>query len=223
MGRVEVVFFDVGGPIYDDIWYGRAVLAALRDLGAAMTDAVFWKEVECCRASQLGMTAPLTRRFLGDSTDPAEVAASVRARWRYPREALYNDVLPTLARIGRRCQTGVLANQPTTTRAALERDGIARYLDHWVLSDEVGCAKPDPRIFGYAVEAVGCAPDEVVYVGNRLDNDIRPARAAGLRTVWLLRGEAPSRPTLQQLAESDVAIHSLAPLPAALAWLECAT
>jgi putative hydrolase of the HAD superfamily len=74
-------------------------------------------------------------------------------------------------------------------------------VDFWVLSGEVGMAKPDPAIFAYAVELADCPAERVAYVGNRLDNDIRPARRAGLRPIWLLRGEAPPEPTPAQLSE----------------------
>jgi putative hydrolase of the HAD superfamily len=53
-------------------------------------------------------------------------------------------------------------------------------------------------------------------VGDRLDYDVRPARRAGMRTVWVLRGEAPDDPTPEQLAEADGAIRGLDELPNAL-------
>ena len=53
-------------------------------------------------------------------------------------------------------------------------------------------------------------------VGDRLDYDVRPARRAGMKAVWVLRGEAPDDPTPEQLAEADVAIRGLDELPAAL-------
>jgi putative hydrolase of the HAD superfamily len=213
---LEVVFLDVGGPIYDDVWYGRALLTALRDLGAEVEEDEFWLEVERCRSAQAGMTGPLTRRFLGPDADPKALAAAAKRHWRYPREALYGDVLPTLKRLAGSHRLGVLANQPDTTRAALERDGVAQFIDLWVVSDEVGLAKPDPTIFAHAVREAGCRPDQAAFVGNRLDNDIRPAHATGLRTVWILRGEAPPHPTHEQLAEPDAVISALAELPAAL-------
>ena len=49
-------------------------------------------------------------------------------------------------------------------------------------------------------------------VGDRLDYDMRPAKAAGMATVWVLRGEAPDDPTPAQLAEPDVAIEDLTQL-----------
>jgi FMN phosphatase YigB (HAD superfamily) len=87
------------------------------------------------------------------------------------------------------------------------------------LSEEVGVAKPDPGIFEYALGEAGVPAARAVHVGNRLDTDVRAARRVGLRAVWVLRGEAPPRPTPEQLAEADVAIASLAELPAAVAGL----
>ncbi len=53
-------------------------------------------------------------------------------------------------------------------------------------------------------------------VGDRLDNDIAPAAAQGMRGVWLLRGEAPDDPTPEQLSRADVAVRTLLELPEAL-------
>ena len=58
-----------------------------------------------------------------------------------------------------------------------------------------------------------------MHVGNRLESDIRPAQRLGMRTVWLLRGDAPPAPTLDQLVEPDAVIISLVGLPMALSRL----
>ena len=48
-----------------------------------------------------------------------------------------------------------------------------------------------------------------MHIGNRLDTDVRPAKALGLGTVWVLRGEAPPEPTPEQLAEADLSVPDL--------------
>jgi HAD superfamily hydrolase (TIGR01509 family) len=214
--EVKAVFLDVGGPIYDDVWFARALRDALRELGADVPEREFWREYDRARQAQNGMRRALARRFLGSDVDLAELSERATRHWRYPPEALYRDVQPCLERLAQRYRLGVLANQPEATRAALERDGIARFIDLWVVSDEVGLEKPDPRIFAYALAKAGCEPGEAAYVGDRLDNDVRPAKQAGFRTVWLLRGEAPPEPTPEQLAEPDAVIRSLKELPEAL-------
>ena len=55
-----------------------------------------------------------------------------------------------------------------------------------------------------------------MHVGNRIDNDIRPAKQAGLHTVWLLRGEAPPSPSVEQLTEPDAIVTTFSGVPDAL-------
>jgi len=58
--------------------------------------------------------------------------------------------------------------------------------------------------------------DRTVMLGDRLDYDVRPARAAGMRAIWVLRGEAPDDPTPAQLAEADASVASLTEVPGLL-------
>ncbi|MGY1707807.1 HAD family hydrolase [Geodermatophilus sp. SYSU D00697] len=85
-------------------------------------------------------------------------------------------------------------------------DQEATVVDVWGVSATVGSEEPSPELFAWWPERAGCAPEEGVHVGNRLDNDVRPAAALGLDTVWVLRGEAPDEPTPEQLAEADLAV-----------------
>jgi putative hydrolase of the HAD superfamily len=56
-------------------------------------------------------------------------------------------------------------------------------------------------------------------IGDRLDYDVRPAKTAGMRAIWVLRGEAPDAPTPEQLAEPDAHVATLDELPGTLeAW-----
>jgi putative hydrolase of the HAD superfamily len=53
--------------------------------------------------------------------------------------------------------------------------------------DHGGIEKPDPRLFRVALADAGCAPDEMLHVGDSLENDVAGAAAAGVRSVWLNR------------------------------------
>ena len=53
-------------------------------------------------------------------------------------------------------------------------------------------------------------------IGDRLDYDVRPAKAAGMRAVWVLRGEAPDDPTPGQLAQADASVLDLVNVPTLL-------
>lgn len=68
-----------------------------------------------------------------------------------------------------------------------------------VLSYRVGMAKPDAAIYERALAAAGCRPEDSVMVGDSYDNDMAPALALGMRTVWLLH-----RPDKEQAFLRDV-------------------
>ena len=214
---IRVVLLDIGGVMYDDSVYARSWARALRESGAEFTDEEFDSEYAAARAAQAGsFRRRLTARFLGPGADIGPVERIASTNWAYPPESLYPDVLPCLRTLAGRYRLGILANQPALVRSALERDGIDRFMEVWGISDDVGLAKPDPRFFAHVLHLAGEAPPHAVMVGDRLDYDVRPARRTGMRTVWVLRGEAPDEPTPEQVAEADVAIHGLDELADAL-------
>ena len=81
----------------------------------------------------------------------------------------------------------IVANQPgirTDELAAIGIDPEVVAMSEWM-----GVAKPDPAFFARALELMGSPPpDEVAYVGDRVDNDVIPSAAAGMRAVWIRRG-----------------------------------
>jgi HAD superfamily hydrolase (TIGR01549 family) len=101
---------------------------------------------------------------------------------------LYPDAREALTALrGAGYRVAVLANQPASRSAELRALGIAPEV--LAMSDELGVAKPAAAFFARALELMGGPPAaEVAYVGDRMDNDVLPALAAGMRAVWLRRG-----------------------------------
>ncbi|CAN5164511.1 hypothetical protein BH11ACT3_BH11ACT3_00900 [soil metagenome] len=215
MAQLKAVFCDVGGPIYDDENFVDAVLTALDELrladGESAVDRDEFRVIyNRSRGAQGGsMRAALAETFLGDRGRRGELHELTKAYWVHPVGTMYADVLPFIRSLERRVRFGVLANQEAGVVQALERDGVAPFVDVWGISALVGHEKPSPEFFHWALDQAGVAPAEAVHIGNRLDTDVRPAQALGLGTVWVLRGEAPDEPTDEQLAEPDIAVHTL--------------
>jgi putative hydrolase of the HAD superfamily len=100
----------------------------------------------------------------------------------------------------------VASNWDCSLPEVLERTGLRELVDGVVSSAVAGATKPDPAMFGHALELAGAAPADALHVGDSLRNDVEGARAAGMRAVLLARhGEPP--PGVE-------AIRSLAELPA---------
>ena len=213
---IEIVFLDIGGVLYDDTVYARAWHRALRDAGARFSDEEFDEAYTRARTEQSGsFRRKLTARFL-PGADLRELERLAARYWHYPPTARYDDVVPCLEELRGRYRLGVIANQPGEVRSALARDGLDGFFEVWGVSDELGVGKPDPALFELSVRTAGVAARSAVMVGDRLDYDVRPAKAVGMCAVWMLRGEAPDEPTPEQLAEADAAIRSLTELPDAL-------
>jgi putative hydrolase of the HAD superfamily len=111
----------------------------------------------------------------------------------YPleRRARYKpflDVIPVLTELRREFAVGLVTNGPRgLQREKLERAGLKDCFGAIVISREVGVMKPDPRIFAIALERLGVAPAEAIFVGDTPRTDIVGAHAAGMKTVWLNR------------------------------------
>jgi putative hydrolase of the HAD superfamily len=74
-------------------------------------------------------------------------------------------------------------------RARLAASGIGPFFDSVVTSQSCGFAKPDPRILRVALEELEVLPRHAVYVGDDPATDGVAARAAGMRFVWVDRGD----------------------------------
>jgi putative hydrolase of the HAD superfamily len=212
---VEAVFLDVGGPIYDDENFARAVIAALADLRREqgrepVAEADFRRVYDRVRERQHGsLRTALARELLGDESLREALHERTRRYWVHPVGTLYPDVEPFLKALHGKVRIGVLANQERPVVEALRRDGIAGYIDVWGVSAVVGHEKPSPELFEWALAQAGTGAARAVHIGNRLDTDVRPAQRLGLGTVWVVRGEAPDEPTPQQLSEPDLTVPSL--------------
>jgi HAD superfamily hydrolase (TIGR01662 family) len=130
------------------------------------------------------------------------------------RLELYPDALPCLRRLREAgYEVGIAANQPDWAKAALREAGVE--LTVVATSAEWGVEKPSPDFFARLVEVVGRPAAEIAYVGDRVDNDVRPARAAGMVAVHIRRGPWGY---LQDGADGAyVRLDSLDELPEALA------
>lgn len=106
-----------------------------------------------------------------------------RPAWRSDLEVLYPETTSLLRNLHQDYAIGIIANQVAGLEKRLENWSIHQWIDLCVSSAEVGMAKPDKRIFQLALERAGCSPRQACMIGDRLDNDIRPAKALGMKTV----------------------------------------
>ena len=106
----------------------------------------------------------------------------------FAAEDLYPDATSAIDRLrADGYRVAIIANQPAVRADQLRTIGIDAPVV--AMSEGIGVAKPEPAFFSRALELMGSpAPWDVAYVGDRVDNDVLPAMAAGMRAVWIRRG-----------------------------------
>ncbi len=149
--------------------------------------------------------------LLGASVDTSAVP------WRVSARDLYPDALPTLAALrtdGYRL--AVMANQPASVSPFLHSLPV----DLVATSAEWGVAKPDPLFFERVLSAVGAEAARVAYVGDRVDNDVLPSKAAGMVAVHVRRGPwGVIQSAWPEASSADLRLADLGGLVAGLASL----
>jgi FMN phosphatase YigB (HAD superfamily) len=209
---IRAVVFDVGETLIDETeawgdwadWLGVPRLTFFAALGGVIARGGDYREV-----------FPLFRPGL-------DLRAEIQAREAAGRrpgvtiDDLYPDALACLRSLAADGYTiGIAGNQPASTELVL-RDldvplAIAASSEGW------GVHKPDPAFFARIASELGMAPAEIAYVGDRLDNDVEPAAAAGMIAIFIRRGPwAYIQAGRSEPAEAAATIESLEELPAAL-------
>jgi FMN phosphatase YigB (HAD superfamily) len=121
---------------------------------------------------------------------------------------LHADALPCLAALrARGLRLGAAGNMFTR-----HEEFLRPHVDFVGSSERWGVEKPDLGFFAHVVEAAGVPAGEILYVGDRVDNDVLPARAAGLHAIRIRRGEHAR----VESPDGVVTIGSLSELPEAL-------
>jgi putative hydrolase of the HAD superfamily len=90
---------------------------------------------------------------------------------------------------------GIVSNSDGRVEEALAASGLRDYFEVVMDSSLVGVEKPDPKIFRAALDALGVAPEEALYVGDLYEVDVVGARAAGMEAVLFAPSSSgPARP-----------------------------
>ena len=130
-------------------------------------------------------------------------------KWHKESEILYGDAPKCLEILNSRYKIGIIANQSFGTKKRLEQHGVLQYIDLVIASAEEGVAKPDKKIFEIALERSNCKPNNAVMIGDRIDNDIIPAKLLGMHTIWIKQGFGQYWNITQEVEKADYVVHSL--------------
>ena len=212
---IRAVCFDVGETLIDETreWDGWAAF-----LGVPRLTLFTALGVTMSRGQSLRRVFEIFRPDIDFST-VRQVRAAQGWRYRFEPGDLYPDARACLTDLrDRGIKVLIAGNQPKEAEASLRELDLPA--DFIASSAGWGVSKPDPRFFDKVIEAAGVAPDHIAYVGDRVDTDVLPARAAGMTAVFLRRGPwgwmHEERPEIDQAHLRLETLHGLADRLAAL-------
>ena len=133
-------------------------------------------------------------------------------KWHKELERLYPDTEFVLRQLAGKYRIGIIANQSLGSEERLDAWEVGQYIDLVIASAEAGVAKPDPEIFYLALRKAGCKPEDAIMIGDRIDNDIVPAKMIGMHTIWIKQGFAAHQSIPENEKTPDAVIHSLSEL-----------
>lgn len=200
---IEWIFFDLGSTLLDEeAAYGYYIDKCVKKLESldieVSSDSYKKKMVEYAHKSLDPIRA--TWQYFA-STEP-------RPLWTNEGVSLYSETIDALEKLSQNYQLGIIANQSATVKALLEEWGIEPYFQLIILSEEVGLSKPDSTIFKLVLQKANTTANRIVYVGDRYDNDIVPAKSLGMRAVRILTGMG--RFAVEDMEwKSDWQLHSM--------------
>lgn len=177
MKNVKWIFFDVGSTLVDET---EAYNYRIRDMikGTGITFDQFSRQ-----------RIAFAKQGVNGDTEAIKYFGLAKTPWHSEDEVPFPDAEDTLRCLcGCGYRLGIIANQSFGTADRLRSWGLLGYFDVVAASAELGVAKPDRAIFEKALELAGCKAEEAVMVGDRLDNDMVPAKALGMKTVWMRKG-----------------------------------
>jgi N-acetyl-D-muramate 6-phosphate phosphatase len=214
---IQAVVFDIGETLLDDSrefgawadWLGVSRHSFSAVLGAVTAEGRNNAETFKYFRPAFDLAAERQRR------------EDAGAGEQYGEDDLYPDARPALSRLRQMgLWIGIAGNQ--TARAGQILRALDLPADLVATSDEWGAAKPDPAFFARVIETSPGEPHQILYVGDHRDNDLVPAKAAGLRTAFIRRGPWgylwAEDPTVHKLA--DWRIDSLTELPDLIARVQ---
>ena len=197
MNKVKWIFFDIGSTLVDEsVAYKNRIKKTISNTAISYND--FYQRME-----------KIAKYDQNAYNRAVETFGLKKAPWNSDDEYAYPEAENILKELSERYKIGIIANQNPGSKERLNKLGLLKYIDLVIASAEEGVEKPDLRIFQLALERANCKPEEAVMVGDRIDNDIIPAKKIGMKTVWIKQGFGGLSEQMTEAQQSDYSVDSL--------------
>ncbi|MCM1286103.1 MAG: HAD family hydrolase [Acetobacter sp.] len=199
MNNIKWLFFDLGATLINEDDAHKQRIINTVNLNSGITYDDLYNEM--IKASRSFMQPYPT----------AVKALALSNISKYPKELerLYEDTYDILKYLHKKYKIGIIANQLKGSEERIKNWEIDCFIDAVFASAELRIAKPDVRIFKYALSETDASPQESVMIGDRIDNDILPAKSLGMKTVWIKQGFGKYQEIISDSCNPDFVISNL--------------
>lgn len=205
--NIEWLFFDLGYTLINEENAHRkrindCITYQRENYGKLFTYEQVYNEI--CRAS-----SEYRQQFYG-----AMEALGIKEKTPYPKELEfpYADAEKVLKELNNKYSIGIIANQSAGAVERLNNFGLSNYIDLCISSAETGITKPDLKIFKLALKRACCSAGNSVMIGDRLDNDIFPAKQLGMKTIHIKQGFGTYQTPVSEEYKADITVNNLSEL-----------
>lgn len=182
MNNIKCVFFDIGYTLIneDAVWEQRCKEQAATEEAKvlALSNKQIFEEIVRASLAYQPQYRTVVNKFAFTKVAP----------YKHELEKLYDNTDLVLKALSQKYKLGIIANQTDGLTDRLNSWGILKYFSFIISSWDYKIMKPDMKLFEIAVEQSGCKASETVMVGDRLDNDIFPAKQIGMKAIWIKQG-----------------------------------
>ena len=197
--KIKAVLFDIGGPIDSEILNDKLLKLHFIEEFSKHNITIDDSDIENCLAKLINnfdknIYLSLCEYFSNDN-DNIKISVYKNILFRSKERDLIRkapeiskDVFEVLKYLSINYKLGVVANQTLDALKLLKNTGINKYFRNFEVSESIGFAKPDERIFLYVMNMLEVSNKECIMIGDRIDNDIIPANNLNIFSIRIKTG-----------------------------------
>jgi FMN phosphatase YigB (HAD superfamily) len=217
MADVKAILFDAGGVILDESEREDFCATTISFLiSTYLTDYSvedYWNDVKIAVDEFYpSVYGGILKKYLGDNQTVCEQVRQEflnRLTKSGPPLKLMNGFTEELIDIHRSYKTAIAGQYGGELLDLLEKEELLRYFTFQYTQDDFSITKPDSQYYKMIADKIGVKPESCLMVGDRIDNDIKPAKTLGMKTILIRSGIHKNQKSNDPLTSPDGELSSV--------------
>jgi HAD superfamily hydrolase (TIGR01549 family) len=213
--KIKWIFFDLGNTLINECFAETArITDAVNEINIVNNMSVTYKEIynKMLKWYEQFESSPFSKIV-------DEYKINSKILYDRNKEILYDSAKNVLQKLKGKFQLGVIANQPIDIELKLKEFKIFDFFDLIIISEIENIQKPNVKIFKMALQRANCEPSCAVMIGDRLDNDIYPAKKIGMKTILIKQGLTYTQKSDDVYYTPDYIITDISEVPKAIEYV----